>query len=118
MVLMHLRLNIDISYRFEISNPTITPVDRNIVFTLKISSNVAFMRLQHNIPQIFKEAYPNTRCIIVMERPYSFEARAQIYSNYKKHNTVSFNRYITAFLSKCWGGRVTDSLKCHNVNSY
>ena len=48
-----------------------------------------------------------------MERPYSFEARAQTYSNYKKHNTVKVLIGISpcgtiSFLSKCWDGRVTD----------
>ena len=71
-----------------------------------------------NMPQIFKDLYPKARCIIdcseiFTERPYAYQARAQTYSNYKKHNTVKLLVGITpcgaiSFLSKCWGGRATD----------
>ena len=80
-----------------------------------------------NMPQIFKALYPRTRCIIdcseiFIERPCSYQARAQTYSNYKKHNTVKFLVQLgitpcgaISFLSKCWGGRATD--KCITMNS-
>lgn len=78
-----------------------------------------------NMPQIFKDFYPRTRCIIdcyeiFIERPCAYQARAKTYSNYKKHNTVKFLVDITpngaiSFLSKCWGGRATD--KCIVQNS-
>ena len=53
-----------------------------------------------NMPQIFKDLYPCTRCIIdcseiFIERPYSYQARAQTYSTYKKHNTLKFLIGIT-----------------------
>ena len=78
-----------------------------------------------NMPQVFKDLYPHTRCIIdcskiFIERPCSYQLRAQTYSNYKKHNTVKFMIGITpcgaiSYLSKCWGGRATD--KCITMNS-
>ena len=48
-----------------------------------------------------------------MQRPASLKARAQTFSNYKKHNTVKFLIGITpqgsvAFISKGWGGRASD----------
>ena len=128
MVLMRLRLNLlitDLSYRFEISNSTVTSVFHQWIEILYFRLKFLVMWpsrdiLEHNMPQIFKETYPNTRCIIdcfeiFMERPYSFEARAQTFSNYKKHNTVKVLIGISpcgtiSFLSKCWGGRVTDKL--------
>ena len=77
------------------------------------------------MPQIFKDLYPRTRCIIdcseiFIERPCAYQARAQTYSSYKKHNTVKFLIGITpcgaiSFLSKCWGGRATD--RCITQNS-
>ena len=64
------------------------------------------------MPQIFKDLYPKARCIIdcseiFSERPYAYQARAQTYSNYKKHNTVIFLVGITpcGAISKC---RATD----------
>lgn len=77
------------------------------------------------MPQIFKDLYPRTWCIIdcseiFIERPCAYQARAQTYSNYKKHNTVKFLIDITpcgaiSFLSKWWGGRATD--RCITQNS-
>ena len=75
------------------------------------------------MPQLFKDLYRHTRCIIdcteiFIEPPYSYRARAQTYSNYKKHNTVEFLIAVTPngavpFLSKCWGGRATDKHITH-----
>ena len=60
------------------------------------------------------------KCVIIidcfevfMERQTSLIARAQTWSNYKKHNTVKFLIGITpqgsiAFISRGWGGRVSD----------
>ena len=74
--------------------------------------------MEKNMPAVFKQLYPRCRCIIdcseiYIETPTSFDARAQTYSNYKKHNTVKFLIGITpcgtiSFLSKSWGGRVFD----------
>ena len=76
--------------------------------------------VQANMPKIFKETYPLTRCIIdcseiFIERPLSFTARSKTYSNYKKHNTVKFLIGFSpmgtiSFLSRCWGGRVSDKV--------
>ena len=50
-----------------------------------------------------------------MERPLSFQPRAQTYSNYKRHNTVKFLIAVSpagttciSFISQCWGGCVSD----------
>ena len=66
----------------------------------------------------FKPCYAKTVCIIdcsevFIQRPTSLTARAQTYSNYKSHNTIKFLVAITptgavSFISKCWGGRVSD----------
>ena len=76
--------------------------------------------IRENMPLIFKQLYPRCRCIIdcseiFIETPSCFRARAQTYSNYKKHNTVKFLIAITpygtiSFLSDCWSGRVPDKV--------
>ena len=78
-----------------------------------------------NMLQLFKDIYPRTCGIIdcseiFIEHPCSYRARAQTYSNYKKHNTVKFLIGITpcdaiSYIFQCWGGRATD--KCITMNS-
>ena len=70
------------------------------------------------LPESFKPHYHHATCIIdcsevFIERPTSLVARAQTYSNYKSHNTVKFLVAISPtgavmYISKCWGGRVSD----------
>lgn len=74
--------------------------------------------VRETLPDCFKPKYSRTKCIIdcsevFMQRPTSLSARAQTYSNYKSHNTVKFLVAISPtgaiiFVSKCWGGRVSD----------
>ena len=52
---------------------------------------------------------------IFIERPQNQLARAQVYSNYKSHNTVKYLIRITpvgavSFLFYVWGGRVSDRM--------
>ena len=74
--------------------------------------------LKQNMPQVFKQLYPNCRVIIdcseiFIETPTCFSARSKTYSNYKKHNTVKFLTGVTRcgtilYLSECWGGCISD----------
>ena len=127
LTLMRLQLNLrieDIAYRFGIGASTASDiVNRNIDLmyaNLKFPIKWPSQEVCHaNMPQVFKDLFPRTHCII--ERPCSYQARAQTYSNYKKkHNTVKFLIGITpcgavSYLSKCWDGRATD--KCITMNS-
>ena len=73
-----------------------------------------------NMPKVFKRSrtYQKTRVIIdcsevFIKCPSNLLARNITYSNYKHHNTLKFLVGITptgaiSFLSKCWGGRVSD----------
>jgi hypothetical protein len=133
LTLMRLRLNLrmdDVAYRFNIGPSTacdifsryIDLIYAHLKFLIKWPSQEV---CRANMPQVFKDLYPRTRCVIdcseiFIERPCSYQARAQTCSNYKKHNTVKFLIGITpcgaiSFLSKCWGGRATD--KCITMNS-
>ena len=119
MLFMRLRLNAlleDLSYRFGIGVTTVCTVIQKWIDIMHIqlqflitwpSQEVA----RANMPRIFRDLYPCARCIIdcseiFIERPTAYQARAQTYSNYKKHNTVKFLIGISpygaiTFLSKC-----------------
>ena len=73
----------------------------------------------------FKTGYRRTTCIIdcsevFIERPASMLACFQTYLDYKSHNTFKFLVAISPtgaviFVSKCWGGRVSDNTWQHIV---
>ena len=76
--------------------------------------------LQENLPTSFKKHYSKVRCIIdcfevFIEKPLSLDTRAATFSNYKKHNTLKVLIAISptgsiVFISKAWGGRVSDKV--------
>ena len=69
------------------------------------------------MPMHFRKNFNNCVTIIdcfevFMERPSNLRARAQIWSNYKHHNTAKFLIGIApqgtlTFISKGWGGRAS-----------
>ena len=128
LALTRLRLNLlyeDLAVRFGVSIGTVSSI-------FDAWLNIAYIRLGwlivwpkkeivlHNAPNVFKHHYPNCRVIIdcsevLIETPLNLDARAKTYSNYKNHNTVKFLIGVTpngsiSFLSKCWGGRVSDKI--------
>jgi len=116
--------NQDLAYRFNIHLSKVTKVFHRWIDV--IAENLkAFIvwpskeMLLSTLPECFKKSkYHRTTCIIdcsetFIERPTSLVARAQTYSNCKSHNTVKYLVAISPtgaviFVSKCWGGRVSD----------
>lgn len=78
--------------------------------------------LQH-VPEAFKKHYRNVICIIdcfevFIQRPLSFNSRASSFSNYKRHNTIKVLIAVAptgsiTFISKAWGGMVSDKVITH-----
>ena len=75
--------------------------------------------LQKTMPECFQVSFGRKVAVIIdcfeifIERPSNLLARAATWSNYKHHNTAKVLLGITpqgvvSFVSKCWGGRVSD----------
>ena len=75
-------------------------------------------RVRKHLPPSFRKAFPRTTCIIdctefFIQRPRTPTAQATTYSTYKHHNTFKVLVAITpsgafTFVSKLWGGNVSD----------
>ena len=66
-----------------------------------------------NMPKVFKRSCTYQKTRVIIDCPSNLLPRNITYSNYKHHNTLKFLVGITptgaiSFLSKCWGGRVSD----------
>ena len=126
MTLMKFRLNCgdqDLAYRFGINQSTVSRAINkwiDILFT-KLSNLIHWPEreeLMKTMPTAFKKQFK--RCAVIIDcfeifidRPTSLMPRAQTWSNYKKHNTCKYLIGITpqgsiSFISKGWGGRVSD----------
>ena len=74
--------------------------------------------LRKTMPVDFKTHF--SKCVVIIdcfevfcERPKPLKARAQTFSSYKHHNTVKFligisPQGVITYISKGWGGRVSD----------
>ena len=122
IVLMKLRLNIgdqDLAYRFGIHQSTISRYfNKWLDILYHISELAKREELLRIMPVDFRTDFGKyviiMDCFVIfIERPTSLMARAQTWSNYKKHNIVKFLIGITpqgtvGFISKGWGGRASD----------
>ena len=123
MVLMKLHFNLgdqDLAYRFGVNQSTVSRNFKRWIY-IRLSPLVKWPNreeLMKTMPMDFRKNFQ--QCVIIIdcfeiftERPTNLKTRAQTWSNYKQHNTVKFLIGISpqgavSFISKGWGGRVSD----------
>ena len=103
MVLVRLRINLPFEYinhQTGISKSTSNLTFHNVLdlrYT-KLQSLIHWQgrdNIRQTVPPMFKQHFPRLTCIIdsfeiFIDRPVNLKARAQVYSNYKKHSTVKY----------------------------
>ena len=126
VTLIKLRLSLfdqDLGYRLGLHQTTISRIFHKWIDIMFIRLKPLIKwpnreELQKSMPMDFRVNYK--KCVVIIdcfeifcERPYPLKARAQTYSDYKHHNTVKFligiaPQGVITFISKGWGGRVSD----------
>lgn len=123
--MMKLRLAVplqDLPYRFRIGITVVSNIFHRWLDVMRELKQLIVWPdhgiLRETLPECFKPNYTGITCIIncsevFIERPSSLSASSETYSNYKSHNTVKFLVAVSPagaviFVSKCWGGRVSD----------
>ena len=126
LLLMKVRLNLgdkDLAYRFSVNQSTISRCLSKWIDVMYVRLTLLVKwperdELLKTKPMEFRKSFKNCVTIIdcfevFIKRPTNLKARAQTWSNYKHHNTVKFLIGIAPqgaimFISKGWGGRVSD----------
>lgn len=125
-LLMKLRLNLSeefLGYLFGIHQSTVSRIFRRWIHVTASRFHPLILwpereDLRRGLPMCFRTFLKNCVRIIdcfevFIECPSDLKARAKTWSNYKQHNTIKFLISITpqgsiSFVSKAWGGHVTD----------
>ena len=127
LTLMKLRLNLphqDLAYRFGVHMSTISRTLHQVINLLH--AVLVPLALIWPEREVHKETLPMSfrsrfrKCIVIidcfevaLEKASDHEARSQTYSSYKSRNTLKYligiaPQGVITFISKGWGGRVSD----------
>jgi len=127
MTLMKLRLNVSnelLGFMFNVAQSTASRIFLNTLDILYVMVQPLIVRpgrdeLKKTMPMEFRR-YLESKVVVIIdcyevyiETPSNLEARSLTWSSYKHNNTVKFLIGITpqgtiSFLSRTWGGRVSD----------
>ncbi|KAM7285474.1 hypothetical protein ISCGN_032407 [Ixodes scapularis] len=127
MVLMRLRLGLlteDLACRFRISASSVSVIFHRWLDVLACNLGNLLIwpsrrAIRCNLPEVFSDPiFKDVRCTVdcsesFIHKPSFMSARSQTFSQYKHHNTVKFLVAVSpagsiTFISKAWGGRVSD----------
>ena len=123
LVLCRLRCGLlekDLAFRFQVSQSTVSRILTTWINALfsDIFQWPSKQRVDHFMPQLFKDLYPSTRCIIdatelFIQSPSDPQAQQLTFSSYKNHNTLKALICITpsgaiSFVPKLFGGSISD----------
>ena len=127
LVMLKLRLNAryqDLAYRFTVSVSTVSRIFLNWIKAMYVMLAKSILwpdqeTRQKTMPDCFQVAFGKKVAVILdcfeifIERPSGLHARACTWSNYKHHNTAKVllgiaPQGVISYVSKCWGGRVSD----------